>query len=215
MVQSSRPGEPMSSAAISDARRDAWRRAGGLLGPVAVAVALTVALVTVLSSGISAAQPPSRRRPPTDLVMQDADFQNLATMTRVRGFFVDNRLGHLAQALKVANSPAGAHYPVGTILQLVPQEAMVKRRKGFSAATHDWEFFSLQTTSAGTHILTRGTTQVVNRFGGQCASCHLAAESRFDLVCEHDHGCAPLPVGDDVIAAIQRADPRPVPMPRG
>jgi hypothetical protein len=31
------------------------------------------------------------------------------------------------------------------------------------------------------------------------------------MVCEHNHGCAPLPVGDDVIAAIQRADPRPLP----
>jgi hypothetical protein len=29
------------------------------------------------------------------------------------------------------------------------------------------------------------------------------------FVCEDDHGCAPLPVGDDVITAIQNADPRP------
>ena len=59
--------------------------------------------------------------------------------------------------------------------------------------------------------MTRGTTTVVNRFGGNCASCHLGAQSKFDMICEHSHGCAPLPVGDDVIAAIQRADPRPLP----
>jgi hypothetical protein len=51
---------------------------------------------------------------------------------------------------------------------------------------------------------------VVNRFSGtSCAGCHSAAEPQFDFVCENDHGCAPLPVGDDVITAIQKADPRP------
>jgi hypothetical protein len=148
--------------------------------------------------------------PPEDLVMTAADFRNIHTMTRVRGFFVDNRLGHLTEALRVANSPGGGTYPVGTILQLVPQEAMVKRRTGFSPATHDWEFFSLQTTAAGTAILTRGGAEVVNRFGGSCAGCHGAAKPQFDMVCEHTHGCAPLPIGDDVIAVVQRADPRPM-----
>jgi hypothetical protein len=28
-------------------------------------------------------------------------------------------------------------------------------------------------------------------------------------VCEDDHGCDPLPFGDDVIMGIQQADPRP------
>ena len=45
--------------------------------------------------------------------------------------------------------------------------------------------------------------------GTSCAGCHSAAEAQFDFVCEHDHGCAPLPVGDDVITAIRNADPRP------
>jgi len=31
------------------------------------------------------------------------------------------------------------------------------------------------------------------------------------MVCEHDHGCAPLPVGDDVIKLVQLGDPRPGP----
>jgi hypothetical protein len=148
--------------------------------------------------------------PPEDLVMTAADFRNIHTMTRVRGFFVDNRLGHLAEALRVANSPGGGTYPVGTILQLVPQEAMVKRRTGFSPATHDWEFFSLQTTAAGTAILTRGGAEVVNRFGGSCASCHSPALAKFDGVCGQNGVCAPLPIGPKIIAAVQQADPRPL-----
>src|SRR5205085_4752964 len=125
-----------------------------------------------------------------DLAMTAADFRNLHTMTKVRGFFVDNRLGHLPEALRIASSPTGGTYPVGTILQLVPQEAMVKRRPGFSPATHDWEFFSLQTTAGGTEVVRRGGAEVVNQFGGSCAGCHSAADTRFDMVCEHDHGCA-------------------------
>lgn len=179
---------------------------------VTVGVVLIVALAAFgVASGEAALHP---RHPPAaqDLAMQASNFHNLHTMTMVRGFFVDNRLGHLNAALRVARAGKGV-YPVGTILQLVPQEAMVKRRKGFSSATRDWEFFFLQTSPYGSTIVTRGTTTVVNRFGGSCASCHLAAGSRFDLVCEHNHGCAPLPVGDDVIAAIQRADPRPLTPP--
>jgi len=156
----------------------------------------------------SGATAPSTR-PSEDFVARATDFRTLDSMTRVRGFFVDNRLGHLAQAVRIARANRGGVYPVGTIIQLVPQEAMVKRRSGWDASTHDWEFFFLDVSKTGTKILTRGSDQVVNRFGGNCASCHAAAEPRFDEVCEHDHGCEPLPIGDDVIASIQRADPRP------
>ncbi|HSO96516.1 MAG TPA: hypothetical protein VLV81_10790 [Acidimicrobiia bacterium] len=181
----------------------------------ATVTAGVVLIVTLAAFGVDSGQAVLHvRHPPVaqDLQMRASDFHNLHTMTMVRGFFVDNRLGHLAAALRAARAGKGV-YPVGTILQLVPQEAMVKRRKGFSPATHDWEFFFLQTTPQGSTIVNHGTTTVVNRFGGNCASCHLAAQSHFDLVCEHNHGCAPLPVGDDVIAAIQRADPRPLTPP--
>jgi mono/diheme cytochrome c family protein len=131
-------------------------------------------------------------------------------MTKVRNFYIDNRLGHLDEALAVANSPTGGVYPVGTIIQLVPQEAMVKREKGFNPATRDWEFFFLSVSPDGTVIDRRGTTDVVNRFGGNCASCHQGAQARFDGVCEENHGCAPLPIGPDLIHAVQESDPRPV-----
>jgi hypothetical protein len=152
---------------------------------------------------------PTTSAPAEDLEMKATDFRSLSTMTKVRGFFVDNRLGHLEEALRVANSPSGGVYPVGTIIQLVPQEAMVKRRKGWSPKTNDWEFFFLSTSSTGTEIMTRGQAETVNRFGGNCADCHALAEAKWDFVCEQDHGCEPLPIGRDVIQAVQNADPRP------
>ena len=63
----------------------------------------------------------------------------------------------------------------------------------------------------GTRILSRGGAKVLNRFGGSCASCHSAVAPQFDLVCGTNHGCPPLPIGPDVIAALQKSDPRPRP----
>ena len=82
--------------------------------------------------------------------MQASDFENLHDMTAVRGFFVDNKLGHLKEAVAIATTNQGGAYPVGTIMQLVPQEAMVKRQRGYNAKTKDWEFFFL-TTDADRH----------------------------------------------------------------
>ena len=186
-------------------------------GQLARIWAVSVALALVLALGVSACvgsndaatQPRTTSTVAEDLDMKPSDFRNLSTMTSVRGFFIDNRLGHLAEALRVANSPDGGVYPVGTIVQLVPQEAMVKRRKGWNATTHDWEFFFLGTSTTGTEILTRGAKETVNRFGGNCFDCHASADPKWDFVCEQDHGCEPLPFGHDVFAAIQRADPRP------
>ena len=175
---------------------------------IAVAVVVTVGLGAC--SGGDSAHRAGAPKPRQDFVAQVGDFRNLHTMTKVRGFYVDNRLGHLDQALAVANSPKGGRYPVGTIIQLVPQEAMVKRQKGFSPTTRDWEFFFLSVTPMGTTIEKRGTADVVNRFGGNCASCHQGAAARFDGVCEENHGCAPLPIGPDVFHAIQESDPRPL-----
>ena len=48
----------------------------------------------------------------------------------------------------------------------------------------------------------------VNRFGGNCFSCHVPATAQWNLVCETGHGCAPLPVTRAMIGALQRMDPR-------
>src|SRR5262245_66209269 len=86
-------------------------------------------------------------------------------MTAVRHFYVDNLRGDLDATLAAANSPNGAVYPPGSVIQLIPGEAMVKRDKGFNAATHDWEFFELDVSKEGTKIRKPGFADVVNRFG--------------------------------------------------
>lgn len=145
-----------------------------------------------------------------EFVAEADDFVNLADMTPVRGFFVDNRLGMLEETLAVANSPEGGTYPVGTIIQLIPQEAMVKRGGGFDPTANDWEFFELDTSAEGTVIHQRGKAEIENRFGsGSCSSCHALAGDTFDFVCEDTHGCDPLPVSDELILGLQQNDARP------
>src|SRR4029079_13473438 len=106
-----------------------------------------------------------------DADLTAADFHNVNTMTRIGRHFITNVRGHLAEAVAVARSKTGGTYPVGTIIQLVPQEAMVKRRAGFSPATRDWEFFSLDVSAKGTRILSPSGGKVVNRLRGTCETC--------------------------------------------
>jgi len=179
-------------------------------------VAIPVVLALVVGCGSSGGDGDDEEAGTTtttaveDVEVQADDFVALGDMTPVRGFFVNNLLGHLDEAVAVAESPDGGVYPVGTVIQLIPQEAMVKRAEGFSPDTNDWEFFTLDATAAGTTIVTRGGAEVLNRFSGtSCAGCHSAAEPQFDMVCENTHGCAPLGVPDEVITTIQQSDPRP------
>ena len=146
-----------------------------------------------------------------DLDMRAEDFTCIKTWDMVRHFRISNKLGHLDEALEVANDlEGGGAYPVGTVIQLIPQEAMVKRAPGFDADSNDWEFFALDVSADGTEITTRGGAEVINQFGGSCADCHSLAREEFDFVCEKDHGCEPLPIGDDVIHSVQESDPRPL-----
>jgi hypothetical protein len=135
-------------------------------------------------------------------------FRCITTMTPVRQFYVDNLQNNLDGTLAAAKSTTGAVYPPGSVIQLIPGEAMVKRDKGFNTATHDWEFFELDVSKGGTQIRKRGTVDVVNRFGGNCFGCHAPAAAQWDLVCETNHGCAPIPVTRAMIRALQRTDPR-------
>jgi len=135
-------------------------------------------------------------------------FRCIRKMTPVRHFYVDNLRSNLDATVAAANSPTGAVYPPGSVIQLIPGEAMVKRDKGFNTATHDWEFFELDLSTNGTVIRKRGFADVVNRFGGNCFGCHIAARPEWDLVCEADHGCAPIPLTRAMSGALQRTDPR-------
>src|SRR2546422_853041 len=59
-----------------------------------------------------------------------ASFRCVTSMTPVRQFYVDNLRGDLAATVAAANSATGAVYPPGSVIQLIPGEAMVKREKG-------------------------------------------------------------------------------------
>ncbi|WP_299083496.1 hypothetical protein [uncultured Paraglaciecola sp.] len=132
----------------------------------------------------------------------------------VFGFFVDNLLGDLQATIDAAKTPNGAVYPVGSVVQLVPTEVMIKREKGYNAVTKDWEFFELDVSAKGSEIKVRGAFEVVNKFGGNCFGCHIKAKPQWDLICEQEHGCDPitLPNGmvlsQHTIKAVQKADPR-------
>jgi hypothetical protein len=146
--------------------------------------------------------------PVADGQIDAKSFRCITKMTPVRQFYVDNLNGQLDATLAAANSLTGAVYPPGSVIQLIPGEAMVKRDKGFNAATRDWEFFELDVSKEGTQIRKRGFADVVNRFGGNCFGCHVAARPEWDLVCETGHGCAPIPLTRAMSGALQRTDPR-------
>jgi hypothetical protein len=135
-------------------------------------------------------------------------FDCITEMTPVRGFFVDNLLGDLQATLAVANSATGGTWPTGSVVQLVPTEVMVKQPAGTSPETNDWEFIELDVSASGSVIRGRGFTDVVNRFGGNCLDCHKLAEPQWDMICEQNHGCAPIPLSREMIVGIQQNDPR-------
>jgi len=115
----------------------------------------------------------------------------------------------LKEAMKIfRDSEPDKEYPVGTILQLVPFEAMVKHPREKFPKSNGWEFFALEVSEAGTKILDRGDENVLNiLLKAPCLSCHQPA-AKFDFVCEKGHGCAPLSIDDQKIAELQKADAR-------
>jgi hypothetical protein len=84
------------------------RRVRDAVGVAAATVVVGVGLIVLLAAfGVDSGQQamhPRHAAPAQDLNMQPSDFHNLHAMTMVRGFFVDNRLGHLKAALRVARA---------------------------------------------------------------------------------------------------------------
>jgi hypothetical protein len=142
-----------------------------------------------------------------DLDMQASDFDCIENWPQVRDFRITNKLGHEADSVARAQAAGSGDYPVGTVVQVVPTEAMVKRAAGFSPPSNDWEFFSLDASAAGTIINMRGVADVVGP-GGNCFACHGKAERKWDFLCEHDHGCDSIPVTSDFLLMLQNTDPR-------
>jgi len=171
------------------------------------------------AGGPEDAGPPPDAAPPSEpdagppfgdgLDLSGADLHLCMTdFPRVRAFRITNLLGDVDASLAVANSPTGGTYPPGTLIQLFPGEAMLKRGNGWNTMTNDWEFFALSVNAEATTITARGADDTVNMFGGNCFGCHSAAEPQWDLVCEQDHGCEPLGVDRSFIDRLQDSDPR-------
>ncbi len=137
-----------------------------------------------------------------------ASFGCISDLTPVDRFFVGNLNGNLEATVAVAKSKTGGVYPAGSVVQLVPGEVMVKRVAGYNAKTKDWEFFELDASKTGTSIRKRGADGVVNRFGGNCLECHEKAKPQWDLICQQDHGCDPIPLTTEMIRGLQKTDPR-------
>ena len=174
------------------ARRSRRRR----LGAEAVALSLVLCTLALDSNGDE-----------PKVKVTDESFKCITEMTKVRHFYVDNLLGNLAATTAVAAAGTG-DYPEGSVVQLMPNEVMVKQQKGYSPATRDWEFFWIDVDKNGSKIYTRGFAEVNNRFGLNCFTCHVKARPEFDFICETEHGCDPIPVTKAMFGALQRTDPR-------
>ncbi len=140
--------------------------------------------------------------------VSDADFGCVNDMTRIRHFFVDNLLGDLEGTLKIAQSPTGGTFPEGSVVQLVPEEVMVKHKPGFNAETGDWEFFALDVSQGTTSIQMRGGVDVINGNDRNCFECHSKANPEWDFICGKDHGCDPVMSTREQFAERQKDDPR-------
>jgi hypothetical protein len=162
------------------------------------------AALIVVSPALAA--PPAAA--PQPLSISDNSFHCVTDMTHIGHYYVDNLAGNLQGTVHAAESTTGEPYPVGSVVQLVPGEVMVKREKGFNAATRDWEFFELDVSADGTKIRTRGFAEVNNRFGGNCFTCHIKAQQQWDMICDNSHGCDPIPITRAMSGALQRTDPR-------
>ena len=144
-----------------------------------------------------------------DLFLLDDDFVCLSDerFDDVDGTRVWNGLGRQVEAVEHARSKRLGAYPVGTVLQLFADEASVKRGRGFSPETADWEFLTLAFDDDGqTIIAARGTTEIRN-VAGSCIGCHGGA-SAFDYACFTNGGCGSLPFFVDTTVEPDVDDPR-------
>ncbi len=167
--------------------------------PTATATAVPTATATAVPTATPA---------PLDFAAVAEDFDCILDWEPVRSFRITNKLGFVGEAVDLARNPErGRQFPVGTIIQLFPGEAMVKRGETFDPDNNNWEYFELDTSVDGTTIRVRGRDDVINRFGGQCFGCHAAARD-FDFICETGRGCVDLGIPREVFPDLQNADPR-------
>ncbi|MDE3049601.1 MAG: hypothetical protein KGJ48_06825, partial [Nitrospirota bacterium] len=108
-----------------------------------------------------------------DITVSESSFSCIQDWTKVRNTYIKHADPEkLKEAVRIfKNSVPDKEYPVGTFLQLLPNEAMVKHSRETFPGTNGWEFFDLDLSAQGTKIKTRGE-QTVNFQGVKCFSCH-------------------------------------------
>ena len=143
--------------------------------PVASILLVLPATMCLLVAAAQAADNASEPKVKVD----DNSFKCITDMTPIRHFYVDNLLGNVEATAAVAKAGKG-DYPEGSVLQLMPNEVMIKQQKGFNPETHDWEFFFIDVDKNGSKIFTRGFAEVNNRLGSNCFACHSQALPEFD-----------------------------------
>ena len=143
-----------------------------------------------------------------DVAVSEKSFGCIRDGTKIRNTYIKNAdPGKLKEAVSIfKDRMPDREYPVGTFLQLLPGEVMVKHQRQKFPDTSGWEFFALDLSAQGSKIKSRGD-KTTNFQGVPCMSCHQPA-AKFDFVCEKGHGCAPVPLDDPKIAELQAADPR-------
>jgi len=124
-----------------------------------------IGLVSLLSGAHSIADEPAVK-------VTDESFKCITEMTPVRHYYVDNLHGDLAATVAVATAGQG-DYPEASVVQLMPNEVMIKQQKGFNPVTRDWEFFFIDVSEDGSKIYKRGFADVNNRLGLNCFTCHV------------------------------------------
>jgi len=134
------------------------------------------------------------------------DFECLTEWTAVRGFYLTNVAGYLDEAVAVAEGGFASEVPPGTIVQLVPLEAMVKLAPGALPETDDWEYLMLTVRDGETEITQRGGAEVSNP-AGSCFGCHVSAQSR-DYICEDTGLCGDAAVPRSVVDQLVAGDRR-------
>lgn len=131
----------------------------------------------------------------------------IADGTKVRHTFITHSdPAKLKDAIRIYETKEeNADYPEGTIIRMIPQEAMVKRTKSAFPTTNGWEYFALAITPEGTTVRARGD-EASNRLG-TCKSCHAGA-TKSDAICGGGPGCTAVPLTEEQIATLQGNDPR-------
>lgn len=111
---------------------------------------------SLLAVGLGLSMPSSAAA--QDITVSEQRFGCILDWPKVRNTrFKHEDPAKLKEAMRIfRESEPDKEYPVGTILQLVPFEAMVKHPREKFPKSNGWEFFALEVSKAGTKIRDRG-----------------------------------------------------------